>query len=309
MKAVLANKPNPSKLRSTIIIATVSASMMLTTACGKKPTDASSDSVSSSEAVVESSINTVGSFLDDQSGANYAVYSSQKSVNIWESLLGSSAYAASCLRPYFSTCQNGVKSETYQDCQIGASNKTLSGTITLSYSHMSCTLATDGDTVTRTFDITVSGPRGGVLTKSSAVHADYKGDSYGGGGKITKTSAGYNLEFLGKNLALTKNNKSLFDISVRTLSPLQITGGLSRSQRRISNGSLEVNHNLAKFTSVITAQDLQWDNSCCHPISGSLSIAYSGSRTGTSSVQFNGCDTANLQEDGQTKQIEFSYCE
>ncbi len=282
--------------------------LFLNSACGKKQSETNSDSVNSTEAVIESSVNSVGSFLDDQSTASYSANYSEKT-NIWQNLLFPSAYADSCIRPFYSTCVNGVKTETYSGCQIGSSNKSLSGSITLSYSHMSCTLSTDGDYLTRTFDITVAGPRGGTLTKTSAVQSDYKGDSYGGGGKVTKTSAGFDLEFLGKHLKLSKKDKSLMDVSIRTLSPLKVTGGLSRSQRQISNGSIEINHNLAKFTSVITASDLQWSSSCCHPISGSLSITYSGSKTGTASVQFNGCGTGNLQEDGQSREIELSYCE
>jgi len=77
----------------------------------------------------------------------------------------------------------------------------------------------------------------------------------------------------------------------------------------MNGGSLEVNHNLAGFTAIFTPSNLQWSAGCCHPVAGSLAVTYSGSKTGTATVSFNGCGSATVNQDGQSQAVEFSYCE
>lgn len=155
----------------------------------------------------------------------------------------------------------------------------------------------------------MSGIRGGNLSTSSTTSTDYKNQSYGGGGRLTTTTNGWNLEILGKHKSLNVSGVELANISLRTLSPLLVTGSLSRINRTVSGGQIEVNFNKATTTAVVHPLNLQWSNSCCHPISGSMSLTWSGSKSGTSAVTFQDCGQATIIENGQERNIELSYCE
>lgn len=286
------------------------AVMGLMSACGKKNTEENSSSleVDPVEAAVESGITMVSGMADEQSGGSFALQSVSPT-SIWEVMLGPKAYAANCVRPYYSSCSSGVKSAVYDACDIAGTSRTITGHATLTYSHMSCTLASNGDTVTRTYDIDISGPRGGVVSHSSDSGTDYRGSTYGGGGRLTKTAGGWDAEILGRHSAMTFRGHNVFNVSVRTLVPLNVSGSLARASRVVSGGQLEVNHNIAQFTAVISPTNLTWTNSCCHPVSGSLSVNYSGSKSGSATVTFTGCGSATVNEGGQQKTIELSYCE
>jgi hypothetical protein len=277
---------------------------LLTVSCAEKKS--SLDNVVDPEtAAIESAVSLISGMADDQVGSSYAV----RSEGWKQQALLPAAFASGCSRAVYNTCNSGVKSETYVSCTPGLTNFSLNGNVTLTYNNSVCDLNTVGATVTRTYNVNISGPRGGELTISSNSKQDYKGNNYGGGGKITVTNAGWNLDILGKHKVLTFKDKTLYDVSTRTVTPLVITGSLSRASRNINAGQLEVNHNKAGFSALFNPQNLQWNNSCCHPISGSLNVVWSGSKTGSATVSFQGCGQAQVNENGQTKDIELSYCE
>lgn len=280
--------------------------------CKKKEADTDASSVSSTEAVVESGVSVISGSLDEQSNSSFA-YISVKPNEIWATLLLDKANAANCSRAFAQTCTSGVKEMDYSNCSLPSSVRQMSGKVTLTFSNSSCTMNTAGDYVVRTYNTEISGPRGGVIYNSSDSKEDYRtgsSNTYGGGAKITKSASGHNMDILGKHKRMVKNGRELFNVSVRSLQSLEVTGGLTRAARKVSNGQLEINHNLAKFTSVITATDIKWGDCSCYPVSGSLSVTYSGSKTGSSKVTFSSeCGVASLEENGQTSKIELSYCE
>ena len=277
--------------------------MLLVTACAQKKEGILE--VDPTTAAVESATTLVSGVADDQSGSSFAV----RTPSWKQQAILPIAFASGCSRAVYNTCQSGVKTETYSSCVPGLSNFTLNGSVTLTYSNSTCDLSAVGSYVTRTYDLDLSGPHGGELSVSSATQSDYRGTSYGGGGKLTVTNTGWNLEILGKRKVLSFKNEKLFDVSVRTTAPLVVTGSLSRGSRVINSGQLEVNHNVAGFTGLFVAQNLQWSNACCHPISGSFNVTWSGTKTGSATVTFQGCGQASVNENGQTRNIELSYCE
>lgn len=293
---------NKRKLTALILI-----SALINSACGKKVAS-SADSMSSTEAVVESGVTMISGMADEQVGSSFAAQTKPAS-NIWQVLLGANAYASACLRAIQSSCVNGVKSADYQACDIAGTVRTMSGDVQLSFSNASCAMSLAGDYVDRTYDVQITGARGGVVTHTSAVNADYTGVNYGGGGRLTKTNSGYELEVRGRHTRFERNSKQLFSVSVRTQQNLVFSGGLNRNARTLVSGRLEVNHNLAGFTAVMEPQNIQWSASCCHPVAGKLQVTYSGSRTGTAEVEFMGCGSAQATEGGQIEKIELSYCE
>ena len=278
--------------------------LVLLAACAQQKAAGVAD-VDPTTAAVESATTIVSGVTDDQSGSSYAMISP----NWKQQILLPAAFASSCMRPIYSSCVAGVRSDSFSDCSLGASNFSMSGSAALTYSTSTCDLSSVGSNVTRTYDVQIDGPHGGSLSISSNTASDYRGTSYGGGGKLTVTNAGWNLDILGKHKILTYKNTTLYSVSVRTLAPMTISGSLSRGSRLVTSGQLEVNHNIAGFTGVFVAQNLQWSNSCCHPISGGFNVTWSGTKTGTATVTFQGCGQAQVNENGQTRNIELSYCE
>lgn len=282
--------------------------VLMCVSCAKK-NETSSD-VDPVEASVESGITMISGMADEQVGASLAYRAPETRPTVWASLLGSQAWAADCTRAYYSSCISGVKNANYNQCSISGTSRQLTGNVALTYSDMSCGLSSNGDTVTRTYSLKINGPRGGEVEHSSDSQTDYRnGSAYGGGGRLTKTSTGWQLDILGRHTTLKFSGRELFDVSIRTLSPLSVSGGLNRASRVVQGGQLEVNHNIAKFTTTITPSNLQWSAACCHPTSGSLSMSFSGTKTGSASVTFNGCGSATVDQGGQTSTIQLSYCE
>ncbi len=258
---------------------------------------------------VEDAVTTMSAVLDDQEGEGYAVNSQKSYPEILDEILFPKAYAAGCVRPVFKVCNNGSKSSVFQDCSLFNGQVLASGQIDLDYSENDCSMDVVGNQVARTYNYELVGPRNGQLTVSSEVHTDYTGATIGGGALLTRTASGFDLDILGKHKVFTRNGRERLDRSIQTLSPLEIAGGLERSVRRITNGQLQVSHNKAEFTAIYTAQDLRWSSSCCHPVSGSLSVDYTGSREGSATVTFGSCGRATLEKDGESHELAFSYCE
>lgn len=275
--------------------------------CAKKKDDEATDSYDASSAVIESGVSAISGVADDVAGSAFAQNYSEKSSSPFFDLLIAKAQAASCLRPVAAACVSGLRSINYSGCDLPSGVRTFSGTASLTYSNVSCTLSSVNDYVTRAYQIDIAGPAGGVVTTSSAVKQDYTGLSYGGGGRLTVRAGYYDLEILGKHKSFVRNGRTLYDVSLRTTTPLQTTS-IVRSGRQVTSGQLEVNHNLAKFTTRLSFSNLQW-GTCCHPTSGSIGFTHTGSKQGSGTVTFTGCGTAQLTEDGQTRNFEMSYCE
>jgi hypothetical protein len=265
---------------------------------------------------LESAITVISGQADDASGGSFAM---QTKANAWkyaavENLLYGSANAANCGRAYDQTCDNGtgVKTVSYTSCAITARAFTLNGSVTLTYSNNSCALGV-GDNVVRTYDETITGPHGGTVQTTSALHSNYLGSQYSGGGRLTHTSATvWTMDILGKHKIGTRRGHTLFDVSAHTTTPISVSSTLSRSGRTISSGAIAIDHNLAKFTAVYSAnagQPLVWNSTCCHPVSGRLDTTYTGSITGSGSIAFNGCGSAELSKDGSTRTLSLGYCE
>lgn len=259
---------------------------------------------------VEDAVTTLGAVMDDQEGEAYATQMNKSYPEMIEEILFPKAYAANCVRPVNMACNSGVKTSTFSDCSIFGGLALATGTISLDYSQNDCSMAADGDSVNRTYRYEIVGPRGGQLEVSSADNDDYSGDTIGGGATLTNTVSGWELDILGKHKVFTRNGRERMNKSIKTLAPLEISGGIRRANRRVNNGQLQVSHNLAEFKAIYTAQDLRYSSSCCHPVSGSMSVEYTGSISGTATVEFNSCGSATLTNaNGETSDVRFTYCE
>jgi hypothetical protein len=221
------------------------------------------------------------------------------------------AWAASCASSAtLSTCADSKRTRTF-DCTVGARNVTASGSIELSFSNASCLLP-NSSSVTRTVDVTYTNARGGQYIVSSASHEDYRGNTIGGGQKVTVGADGSKtLEVLGMRRRLvTAGGVDLVDVSTRSIEALAVSGS-ALSGLAIASGKFEVIHNKAQYVTTWTPKDIAWTAGCGCPNSGSIEGELSGSKTGTLKVEFSGtCGEAKLTKpDGSSVDIDLDHCE
>jgi hypothetical protein len=210
-----------------------------------------------------------------------------------------SAYAAACFPSTFSACDAGVRTRTYDHCSVGAA--TLDGTATLTFTRAAaCALVSEGDAVTRTAQLTLTGPYGGTLTVTSP----------GGGQTLTKTASGFSYSVAGMERVLEgPGGRKLFDVATHTTAPLVVTGS-SRSDLTIVSGTLAVEHKLAGYTVSLAASNLAWSATCNCAVSGKLEGTVSGSKHAGQSavVELTGCGRADVTIGDDTESITLDRC-
>ncbi len=281
------------------------------TACGQQEENNDQVSTQNINESTEDAINSFGALMDDLAGESYAFRAQQTNyVALMHELLLPKAHAASCDRPFFQTCNAGVKQSNYADCEIGFRNHSLEGDIQLNYSEADCQVNSLSESVARTYNYNIIGVRNGSLNISSDNKNDYRGENYGGGAMLTNVGTDqWELVLNGKHKVLTRNGREIRNISLRSIGALEYQGGLARSNRKLTQGTLEINNNLAAFTATYNAQNLEWSSSCCHPVFGSLSLTYTGSISGTAELAITSCGQGEITRNGETESVEFSYCE
>jgi len=210
-----------------------------------------------------------------------------------------SAYAATCWEPTFSACSaTGTRTKDFGGCMIGGA--TLEGTATLTFTQPLCTVATAGDAVTRTADLTLTGRYGGTLEITSP----------GGGQTLTRTADGFTYNVGGmERVVTTAGGRTLFDVATRTTAPIVVTGS-SRADLKIVSGSLEIDHKIAGYKVTLTADNLAWTSSCNCASSGTLTGMVSGGKHDgkTASVIITGCGEADVTIDGETESVTMDRC-
>lgn len=229
-----------------------------------------------------------------------------------------SAYAASCSAGGSTTsaCTSSAPytiTRTYSSCNIGSSAVALSGAATFTYSAPACSMVGFNKSVTRTTDLTMTGKLGGTLKITSDNTVDYRGNSLGGGQKLTANSTLglYALDVLGVNRTMaTPAGNEVFNISTRTTAPISVNGSPASGVVLSSNGgALEVIHNRAKYVLSLSLADLTFNNSCNCPVSGSMTGVYSGSLDGTATITFSGCGTATVTTSrGESQSVSIDVC-
>jgi hypothetical protein len=273
--------------------------VFLTIACQEKSTNSSSASSDPLAESLESAVNAVAGASDD--AANESVVASQTSPLM--DLLIPSAHAAACSRNL-----SGAAGVCTRNVNCEAGPYVWSGTATLTFANgASCSFSGVGDTFLREVNFRRTGPRGNLLT-TSAFRTNYLGQNIGGGIEVEKTGTGYELDILGQSKVLTsKRNSTVFDVSAETPVKL-VMNKLIRSGRIVSSGTLNIYHNKAGFTAAHTFNNLEWNSTCCYPVSGSLDVSLSGSRTESGTVTFTGCGSVTTTF-ATTRSITLANCE
>lgn len=259
--------------------------------------------------VTEVGVTVVSSIADDASTGDVGV--SSVDVASFEDEIGTVGVDEFTCEDGWSSCVHGVRTRV-TDCVNPAVNYTKD--VSLSFFgptgavDTSCTgLGTTGNYVTKSGTEKLIIPINGDYTSTSDAQNNYNNVSIGGGAEITKRADGSVLITInGINKNHTDRNDALvWTHSVHTdpSSPL-VLNQLARNGRSISSGTVIVDHNESKFTATLVFNNVTYTTStsstgnCCYPVSGTLSVTLSGSRTGTGTLTFSQtCGTATYSGD------------
>ncbi len=281
-------------------------------ACGSESSSSGTDTVESSDESVEAGVSALSGAANsgNDEATSFAFVKRSLAEKI---LLGFSVEAAitACGIPARQdTCASGMKEATYTACSTKG-KQTYSGTVNLDFSDAACGMDSNNDSVTRTVNITRSGFFKSEVVTSSDDHEDYRGNTFGGGSKLTRIGiASMELEVLGVRKLRTKSNgKVKYDVQTRTTSPL-ILAGTWNGDRTIKSGTLEVVHNNAEYVATFAFEDVKYNKAeCCYPISGKATVTYTGSIEGSAGVEFGSCGSVKIGRSGKTRDIALAGCE
>ncbi len=300
-------------LRAVLIMSLVLSSA----GCGKKDGDTTSASADTIADSVESAVTLIGGIADEQKGSGFAYLPMSRTERLLAEIEGwvplrkawASGACAASSRAVQHACAGSHRTNSALDCTLG--NYTLSGWVDLQYSEADCALDAVGETVTRTYSVQVSG-NGFLLNRFTNAHTTYDGQSLSGGGTLTyQGPASWQMTVGGNHRVLTRNGNTWFDISTKTGSAVSISGTLARGSRTVNGGSIQVIHNRAGFTATWVPSSVSWATvGCCYPTSGSATVTFTGSVTGSGTVSFGPtCGQMTIQKDGVSRTATLANCE
>lgn len=210
--------------------------------------------------------------------------------------------AVSCLGYGFGTCSANSMTRNFNGCTVGSSY-TLTGTVGLTWTGGSanCTLGAAGDSIKRSPNFTITGPRGGTLavtkTGTNGHVLTWTGGSAGASRTFSFTNDGINRK-------ITYNGTTYYNTTTTTTSPITVIGD-SRSNRTMSGGTLRLTNHLTGTTCDISPSNVDWSAGCACATSGT----WSGSCGGTTfSVAITGCGTGTLTYGSSSQSITFDRC-
>ena len=211
---------------------------------------------------------------------------------------------------------NGARSAKFShfnNCLLVGRSFLASGHVKLTYNNARCGIRQDGMSVHRTYNLDLTPVLSGddSFQVTSEALPNYLGEEIGGGEILENTDGGWKLTVSGRNMQKfsPEEDRPVGFISLETKRPIVISGSLHKARRKINGGVLAVHHNLAKYTTTYTANDLIWNGTCKCPLSGTLDIDITGSQEANGSIYFNGCGKAIIQRnDNPREEVELANC-
>ena len=259
------------------------------------------------EEVANSTGDVMSSFDEAGQGGSFAYlmplrrtdYSSPTFLQrVSNAVIPSAEASGACVLETFSACSNGDRNKMFDDCTFGASS--LSGSVDLAFSQSDCSLMNVGDSVTRTANFTLTGASAASLTVSAP----------NGGQTITKTADGWSYSVGGmERIGKDSKGTTQFDISTTTLSDISVTGN-RRDGRVMTGGQLQVKHNLAGYTAVLTPNNITWNATCNCAVSGSFAgtVTNEAGKSESFTVDITGCGKATVTTQSKTKDVTLDRC-
>lgn len=206
-----------------------------------------------------------------------------------------SAQAVACKDTTYSSCTSSSKVRDLAGCTIGSAEFT--GSVTLNFSNASCLMSTNGNTVDRTPNFSVTGRRNATLTVSKTGSV---------GQRLQKTgTSSFSFSNDGIRRVFTAEGVDLFDFTTTTTSNIAVTG-TSRSDRVMTGGTLRVTNNKTALTCDYSPTNVAWSSSCNCASSGAWSGNCSDGKT--SELTITGCGTATLTINDSSENLQFDRC-
>ena len=181
---------------------------------------------------------------------------------------------ASC--PSITACSANIRTLSFNSCSIGGTK--FNGAFSWQYdSSSTCTidsttLPTSGSLL-RTTDLFEMTTAEGFVTKYFSTNmSNYKNEIIGGGVTVSfgATSRTVNINGLHRQRYTPKSFK-VFDHSLRSVVPFVVAGTKAAANRVVSNGSVNVFHNIARTNTTLQFNNVRWDDAgCCHPKLGTI---------------------------------------
>jgi hypothetical protein len=208
------------------------------------------------------------------------------SANRYSPALGSGSCAATT---------GGVVVTSNYNCGIfQAQDQLLSGQITTTFdSAATCNSWLGGTQSTGSFTDTTSNfvrttLDNSIITTFTDSSPNYNQVPIGGGVSVGFSGGTNAVSILGlKKTRVSPLKATLYEHSVHTTTAIDVTGTLAAGTRAIASGTVIVDHNIDQFTATGLINNLQWNSTCCLPISGTIDFTLTGKKTGTANINFN----------------------
>jgi hypothetical protein len=229
-------------------------------------------------------------------------------------------FVACTLSNVRTTCSSSQDTINWGGCTVVSGLAYMTGSWTEVFngtSASSCLVPiVSGEQVTRTSNgSTIVGPFGGHVETDTDGGTAWDGTVLGSSGTTITNSSGT------RTIAINGTHKAgydamgtkLFDHFI-TSSGLTVTGTRALGTRTLTGGTIQVYHNLAKYTAALTFSGVKWtDPNCCFPTEGTITGTLTGSVTGTTSLTFGttgqGCNYASYTDTtGTTTTPKLTQC-
>ncbi|OQW51006.1 MAG: hypothetical protein A4S09_10750 [Proteobacteria bacterium SG_bin7] len=221
-----------------------------------------------------------------------------------------------------SSCSGAVRTITWNSCYIGTTamsggwTETFNSATACSNFTSSGGLASNGDAVTRTTSSSLATFLSGItLSTDSGGGVAWDGTVINSNGTTITQGAGasrtVNIDGIHRVLKGPMGVK-WFDHFIT--GNLTVTGKRSSGNRTVSSGTVNVYHNLMKYTASNLFSGVTWGSStCCYPTSGTITATLAGSVNGTVTLDFapgaTTCGNASYTNtSGTTSTIALTHC-
>jgi len=201
---------------------------------------------------------------------------------------------------------------SYNDCVIKHSNYTATGSVLFHWSNL--TTGTDINKIQSTTKIEQAFYNKELTNYLSDAVISVEGtgttllsDNTLTGGTLSNLPVAHTIEFISVsppnieyNLIIslehikTRSGNTIFDHKVTTVTALDIVTDLTAQTRKIKSGELEVEHVISGFTVDIVYSDVVYSIGDPRPVSGTLTVTVTGSRTGGGTITFDGTTTPDV---------------
>lgn len=315
-------------ITSTVQLALI-ALVANTTACNVKNADSTTGDTSNEDAQVynaESAMSAVGSAAGSAEGATTLQLQSEladefqqmdyldsKSINPHPS-------AACSLSAARSSCNVVSGSSSYYTltwggCSLGTG--TMSGTWTEVFNNGSCSMASNSNVITRTTTGAVfTGALGQTFTTDTNGGVTYDGTSMLSTGVILANAASGSDRYVSINsihrVLRGPGGAKWFDYFISTPTAITVTGARATNNRTVSSGTLNIYHNMARYTASHSFSNVVWgDSTCCYPTSGTITSTFTGAVTGSTTMTFSStCGSASFTDTSSaTSAVTLTQCQ